>query len=103
CCMDSSSESWEPLTAPHPWHSRAGWRSRPLHAFQSGATLLVHNDARAGSTVQQPLEVKAGELIFSVRAHMCCKGSHRIGIAGFQLGKRREIIPCRGIFILLAA
>src|ERR1700675_4536020 len=30
-CMDSSSESWEPYQRPHPWHSRAGWRSRPQH------------------------------------------------------------------------
>src|SRR5204863_1753280 len=30
-CMDSSSESWEPQQRPHPWHSRAGWRSRPQH------------------------------------------------------------------------
>src|SRR5215468_8641721 len=30
-CMGSSSESWELYQPPLPWHSRAGWRSRPQH------------------------------------------------------------------------
>ena len=65
-------------------------------------TPLIHNDPRAGRTVQQPLEVKAGELIISVFPNMGCKTGHRAGIAGFQFGKRLEITLCRGIFVLLA-
>src|SRR5215208_8195803 len=30
-CMDSSSKSRELNQLPLPWHSRAGWRSRPQH------------------------------------------------------------------------
>src|SRR5450755_2884192 len=33
--MGSSSESWEPYQRPHPWHLRAGWRSRPQHQYRS--------------------------------------------------------------------
>src|ERR1700720_3334193 len=31
---------------------------------------------------------------------MCCKGSHRAGIACFQFAKRREITLRRGVFVL---
>ena len=61
---------------------------------------LVHNNPRAGRTIQQPLEVKAGELIISVSPNMRCKGSHRAGIACFQFGKRLEITLRRGVFVL---
>jgi hypothetical protein len=64
---------------------------------------LVHNDPRAGRTVQQPLEVKAGELIVGVFPNMSRKGGHRTGIARFQLGKGLKITLCRGIFVLLAS
>jgi hypothetical protein len=47
--------------------------------------------------------VKAGELIISAFANMRCKGRHRTGIAGFQLGKRLEITLCRWIFVLRAS
>ena len=62
---------------------------------------LAQVNPRTSRTVQQPLEVKAGELIISVLPNMRGKGSHRSGIAGFQLGKRLEITPCRGTFVLL--
>jgi len=29
--ISSSSERWGPQQHPHPWHSRAGWRSRPQY------------------------------------------------------------------------
>ena len=72
-------------------------------APQRSATPLVHNDPRAGRTVQQPLEVKAGELIICVFPNMGCKSRHGTGIAGFQFGKRLEITLGRGIFVLLAS
>src|SRR6516164_8323163 len=34
-CIGCSSESWEPQSAPTPWRSRAGWRSRPQHQERS--------------------------------------------------------------------
>src|SRR6187200_2952406 len=60
-CMDSSSESWEPQQRPHPWHSRAGWRSRPQHHKRTSrhslrCRLLQH---RAGG--QDDPEVVGGE------------------------------------------
>ena len=67
------------------------------------SSLLLHNDPRAGRTVQQPLEVKAGELIIGVFPNMRCKTRHRTGIAGFQFGKRLKITLCRGVFVLLAS
>ena len=66
-------------------------------------TPLIHNDPRAGRTVQQPLKVKAGELIVSMFPDMGRKSRHRTRIAGFQLGKRLKITLCRGIFVLLAS
>jgi hypothetical protein len=33
-CMSSSSESWEPLQRPHPWHSRAGGGA--VHSIRNG-------------------------------------------------------------------
>ena len=62
---------------------------------------LAQVNPRTSPTVQQPLEVKASELVISVLPNMRGKGSHRSGIAGFQLGKRFEITPCRGTFVLL--
>ena len=80
---------------------RARNRHPPSLAAHRSLQPLVHNDPRAGCTVQQPLEVKAGELIIGVFPNMRCKGCHRAGIARFQLGKRLEITPCRGTFVLL--
>ena len=77
-----------------------GRRQRPEH-FSPVAYGLVHDNPRAGRTVQQSLEVKAGELIIGVLSNMGCKGGHCTVIAGFQLGKRREIILSRRVFILL--
>ena len=71
-------------------------------AFQLGASPLVHNNPRTGRTIQQPLEVKAGELIICVFPNMGCKSRHGAGIAGFQFGKRLEITLSRGIFVVLA-
>ena len=62
---------------------------------------LVRNDLRARRTIQQSLEMKAGELIIDVFPNMRCKGCHRAGIARFQLGKGLEITLCRGICVLL--
>ena len=42
------------------------------HGLQSrlmGAASLIHGDPRACCTVQQPLEVEAGELVISVLRH----------------------------------
>ena len=52
----------------------------------SRAGPLVHDDPRAGRTVQEPFEVKAGELIISVFPNVRRKGSHRTRIASLQLG-----------------
>ena len=66
-----------------------------------GAIRLVHDDPCTCCTVQQPLEVKAGELVLSVLADMRRKGRHRTGIARFEFGKCLQI-GCRiGILILL--
>ena len=94
--------SRHPLTTTGYWEAGYGetW-ARALSVRQ--VTALVHNDPRAGRTVQQPLEVKAGKLIIGVLANMRCKGCHRAGIAGFQLGKRLQITLRRGIFVLLAS
>jgi hypothetical protein len=72
---------------------------RPAHA--PAPWPLVHNDLRARRTIQQSLEMKAGELIIGVFPNMRCKGGHRAGIARFQLGKGLEITLCRGICVLL--
>jgi hypothetical protein len=57
---------------------------------------LFHRNAGTRCAVQEPLEVKAGELIISVFPNMRRKGSHRAGIACFQFGKCREITLRRG-------
>ena len=72
---------------------------RPAHA--PAPWPLVHNDLRARRTIQQSLEMKAGELIIGVFPNMRGKGCHRAGIARFQLGKGLEITLCRRICVLL--
>ncbi len=69
---------------------------------QAAWVVLVHSDPSAGRTVQQPLEMKAGQLIISMFPNMGCKSRHRTRIAGFQFGKRLKITLCRGIFVLFA-
>ena len=61
----------------------------PMLVSTVGAVLVVvgrlfHRNAGTRCAVQEPLEVKAGELIISVSPNMRCKGSHRSGIACFQ-------------------
>src|SRR6478752_271532 len=66
----------------------------------SSQSAIACIEAPPGRTVQQPLEVKAGELIISGSPDMRCKGSHRAGIACFQFGKRLQITLRRGVVVL---
>src|SRR5215475_15629446 len=61
-CIDSSSKSWEPYQPPSPWHSRAGWRSRPQHQKRTlrahlGAseTIVVFSSTGAAGGAEIPL------------------------------------------------
>ena len=78
-------------------------RAKTSRGTEAGAAPSVHGDPCAGCTVQQPLEMEAGELIVGVFTNMRCKGRDRAGIARFQLGKRLQITLCRGILVLLDA
>src|SRR5215475_5292750 len=67
-CMFSSSESWEPQTAPTSLALTCRWRSRPQHqeatyAVQQIAAYSITSSARAGSvggTVRPILEFLSG-------------------------------------------
>jgi hypothetical protein len=47
--------------------------------------------------------MEAGERVVGVFTDMGRKGSHRTGIAGFQLGVRLDITSGRGSLVLLDA
>src|SRR5262249_6323057 len=49
-CMGSSSESWELYQPPLPWHSRAGWRSRPQHQKRSFRSPTSHGSDNKHNT-----------------------------------------------------
>src|ERR1700730_16301093 len=90
------------LRASLRFYTAKARRRHPPVRF-SLTTPLIHNHPRAIRTVQQPLEMKAGQLIISMFSNMGCKTRHRTRIAGFQFGKRLKITLCRGIFVLLAS
>jgi hypothetical protein len=61
-----------------------------------------HDNSRAGGAVQQPLEVKAGELIAGVLAYMRGKGSERRRIVCLKLCKSFLITAHSLVFVLLS-
>ncbi len=62
---------------------------------------LFHNDPRASYLIQEPLQVKAGELIVCHLTEVCCERRDCTRVAGFHFGKGLEITLCRGIVVSL--
>src|SRR5262252_1261682 len=58
-CMLSSSESWEPQTAPTSLALTCRWRSRPQHQYQIGRITSITSSARATSIFRRAALVAA--------------------------------------------
>src|SRR5262245_60505321 len=90
-CMLSSSESWEPQTAPTSLALTCRWRSRPQHQNRSGATAanlrLLDHLVSAGEQPRRQLqserlrgdpvhdEIELGRLFYGSDVAACSRAS----------------------------
>src|SRR4029079_11371262 len=70
--------------------------SSPIPAERKAASpatyaALLQGNSRTFFPIEEPLEVKAGELVFRIAPDMRCKCRHRGGVVRLQLGKSFQI------------
>src|SRR5213083_1091329 len=85
-CMFGSSGSWGPYQYPHPWHPRAGWRSRPQHHKRSYPPVAPVHAAGASDLVLR--NVNTGQFEVYDIANNQITGAALLGAVGldWQLG-----------------